>query len=143
MVNRAAPLVIDATVTALQRAVHAALPTARPHGRPIALEGTASPEVQRLVAPQVLEGDRLQRLTIAGEPVVAFAAFQDGTQRSTELAYVRSSVPIVHGSVAAVARERVDRRLRTWRHVVRQALYAPRALLSPREWSAIAGVGIP
>jgi hypothetical protein len=50
---------------------------------------------------------------------------------------------VVHGTVAAVVRQRVERRLITWRPpIVRRAMYAPMAML-PSEWSeAVAAVDL-
>lgn len=59
-----------------------------------------------------------------------FQAFLDGAQSS--LVLWADSIPLVHGTVAAVVRERQNRRMHTWRApVVRRALYAPLPLLSP------------
>ena len=58
-----------------------------------------------------------------------FAAFLDGAQWSLVAAWVRG-VPIVHGTIAAVVRQRRGRRLTTWgAPIIRRALYAPLALL--------------
>jgi len=61
-----------------------------------------------------------------------FAAFLDGAQWS--LALWAGGIPVVHGTVAAVIRQREDRRMTTWRKpVVRRAVYAPLTLL-PLTW---------
>ncbi|MBX6333681.1 MAG: hypothetical protein IRY91_17690 [Gemmatimonadaceae bacterium] len=71
---------------------------------------------------------------VRGEPTPAFAAFLDGTQESHVLVW-SGAAPIVYGTVGAVIRERVDRRLRTWgrprvlRRVYAPLCYAPRAAL--------------
>jgi hypothetical protein len=65
----------------------------------------------------------------------AFGAFLDGTQASRVIREA-DGLPIVHGTVAAVVRQRAQRRLSTWRHEVRGRVYAPRALLSAR-WNAL------
>jgi hypothetical protein len=60
-----------------------------------------------------------------------FAAFLDGAQWSLVAAWV-VGVPIVHGTIAAVVRQRRDRRMSTWSApIVRRALYAPLDLLPP------------
>src|SRR5581483_664086 len=58
-----------------------------------------------------------------------FVAFLDGTQGSRIACYVEG-LPIIHGTVAAVIRERKNRRLATWRHNVATRVYAPRRLLT-------------
>lgn len=65
------------------------------------------------------------------EPVpTRFAAFLDGAQWSLVAAWL-GGVPVVHGTVAAVIRQRQDRRLATWSGpIVRRALYAPLDLLA-------------
>jgi hypothetical protein len=69
-----------------------------------------------------------------GEPAVAFAAFLDGIQTSRALYFEGDSTPLVHGTVAAVVRQRVDRTLRTWKGapLISRAFYAPVALLDRR-----------
>lgn len=70
-----------------------------------------------------------------------FAAFLDGAQWS--LALWAGGVPVVHGTVAAVIRQRDDRRMTTWRQpVVRRALYAPLALLPPDWITALAALDL-
>lgn len=60
-----------------------------------------------------------------------FAAFLDGAQWSLVAAWV-AGVPIVHGTIAAVIRQRRDRRMSAWSApIVRRALYAPLDLLPP------------
>jgi hypothetical protein len=51
---------------------------------------------------------------------------------------------VVHGTVAAVIRQRNERRMTTWRApILRRALYAPMSLL-PRDWSeAMAATDLP
>ena len=51
--------------------------------------------------------------------------------------YQRGGVPIVLGTVAAVIRERRDRRMFTWRHVVERRLYAPKAQLARSVWDRL------
>ena len=66
-------------------------------------------------------------------PTFAFSAFLDGTQESRVLDH-SNALPVIYGRVAAVIRERKDRRLTTWKHEVVSRVYAPRALLS-REYN--------
>lgn len=83
---------------------------------------------------------RARRVFEPAEP--AFAAFLDGTQASRVLYSSESGVPVVHGTVAAVVRERRNTRLYTWRHVVEQRLYAPRAGLAGPLWNGLLASGI-
>lgn len=65
-----------------------------------------------------------------GLPETRFTAFLDGIQQSFVLPHPRPTVPVVHGVVGAVIRERVGRALQTWEggHVVDRVLYLPVAL---------------
>jgi hypothetical protein len=73
--------------------------------------------------------------------VARVAAFLDGTQSSRVTQYV-GGIPIVHGTVAAVIRERQERRLTTWQTPrVGRRLYAPMSLLPPRVRDALADSG--
>jgi hypothetical protein len=87
----------------------------------------------RLEPAQPIEGAALAARA-AGEPVIAFAAFLDGIQTSRALYSAGDSTPLVHGTVAAVVRQRVERALRTWKGspVISRAFYAPVAMLKPR-----------
>jgi hypothetical protein len=84
---------------------------------------------------EVLDAGGMRAHDVAGHAVPSrFAAFLDGAQWS--LALWAGGIPVVHGTVAAVIRKRDERRMSTWRRpIVRRALYAPLALLSP-EWRA-------
>jgi hypothetical protein len=70
---------------------------------------------------------------ILGSPEARFTAFLDGIQRSRVIAYDRG-VPLVLGTVAAIVRERRNRRLFTWAHELETALYLPRAQVTPALW---------
>ena len=71
-----------------------------------------------------------------------FAAFLDGAQWSLPAAWA-GSVPIVHGAVSAVIRERREGRLVTWRApMMERALYAPVSLLSAEARAAIDATGL-
>jgi hypothetical protein len=77
----------------------------------------------------------LREHKVTGAPEPRFVAFLDGTQTSRVIAHA-DGVPIVHGVVAAVIRQRVERRMRTWGSPrVGRALYAPLSLL-PATWRA-------
>jgi hypothetical protein len=89
------------------------------------LEGVETP---RVIDAQVVENATLPR-AVPGSPVAAFRAFLDGVQES-KVATVARGVPIVWGRIAAVVRQRRERRLFTWeRPIVETRLYAPLALL--------------
>jgi hypothetical protein len=98
---------------------------------PPRLEGAAS-----------IEGDSLTARAV-GTPVVAFAAFLDGIQSSKVILSGRDAAPVVHGTVAAVIRERTDRTLHVWRGAPRisRALYAPVALIGERAFERLRATG--
>ena len=98
-------------------------------------------EPPRLISAGVIEGKTLRAHPV-DTPVARFAAFLDGTQTSRVVAHV-DGVPIVHGTTAAVVRERVDRRMRGWRAPrIERRLYAPLAQLPPAVRSALAGADV-
>ncbi len=69
-------------------------------------------------------------------------AFLDGVQRSRIVGYVHG-VPMVFATVAAVVRERVDRKLATWRDPrVRHLLLTERATVGEDVWRALTESGI-
>lgn len=80
-----------------------------------------------------IEGERLG-VRAVGEPVIAFAAFLDGIQSSKVVLRASEGAPVVHGTVAAVIRQRSDRVLHSWRGGPRvsRAFYAPLALIGQR-----------
>jgi hypothetical protein len=93
----------------------------------------------RLVVPEVIEGGpALAARPVPGGAQVGFAAFLDGTQHSRVLTYV-GGVPVVHATVAAVVRARIDRRMVTHGAgpIVERAVYAPRALLPEALWTVV------
>jgi len=96
---------------------------------------SAARELPRMTDATVIEGATLRAHAVAMPETSAFEAFLDGTQTSRVIREA-DGIPIVHGTVAAVVRQRVNRRLVTWRHEVRHRLYAPRTLLSSR-WNAL------
>lgn len=103
------------------------------------VRGVESP---RLVAPEVVEGSSFSAYTLSGPPLVGFAAFLNGFQRSRVL-FHSGLVPIVHGTVAAVIRVRRDRRLTT--HAlgprIERTLFAPRQLVPAALWDDLAALG--
>src|SRR5437763_15101199 len=72
----------------------------------------ATPDARppRLVGAEVIEAGVMRARRVFGDPVVACAAFLDGTQTSHVVAYV-DGVPIGHGTVAAAVRIRRNRRV--------------------------------
>lgn len=113
---------------------------AGPTGGGPTLEISSGPsEPPRLTDAVLLEDDALRPHTIDADAAPVFGAFLDGTQASRVIREA-DGLPIVHGTVAAVVRQRHQRRLTTWRHEVRGRIYAPRALLSAR-WNALLDQG--
>ncbi len=89
----------------------------------------------------LLEPPGARRLDVPTEPLVA--AFLDGVQRSRIVGY-RSGSPLIFASVAAAVRERVARRLETWREPrVRRSLYVSRGKLGESAWNQLVQSGVP
>ncbi len=121
-----------ASFHAVQRRLAALIPDAETvaGGGALELSGLFAQEKPRLDPPELLEGKALGARRVAGDPVVRFAAFLDGTQSSRVAQYV-SGVPIVHGTVAAVIRTRQARRMTTWNApLVKRRLYVPLSLVA-------------
>jgi hypothetical protein len=110
---------------------------------PQSLEGQrlAPADPPRLARANPIEHPVIRRCQVAGEPTVGFVAFLDGIQASRIVLH-DDSIPIVHGVIGAVIRERVDRRLGTWRYEAEERVYAPRAFLTPASDAAIADLGL-
>lgn len=134
-----------ATFHALQRRLATLLPSEAwlEPATPLELASLGTQEAPRLIPASLLEDRTLRVHPVREPPVARFSAFLDGTQASRPVAHV-DGVPIVHGAIAAVVRERVDRRLRTWRSPrVERRVYAPLALL-PEAWrTALRDAAIP
>ena len=92
--------------------------------------GSASPP--RMAPAQVIEAGGIHALRVHQAPAAEFAAFLDGIQRSVVVGHFGSTIPVVHGTVAAAIRVRSDRVLRTWGSGPRidRALFLPVALVS-------------
>lgn len=138
-----APTPIDAGFHAVQRRLAALLPDAETVGGGASIELTSimAQDKPRLDPPEMLEGEKILAIDVPGDPVARFAAFLDGTQTSRVTHYL-GGVPIVHGTVAAVVRERRDRRMTTWRSpLVERRLYAPLAMLPKSAAQALAACG--
>ena len=127
-------------VRAVQRQLATLLPEARPAAMgestlEIAGQGNDAP---RLISATVLEGGPLRARRVFDPPTVGFRAFLDGTQRSELVGYLAAGIPLVLGRVAAVVRERRNRRMHTWhRPLVETRLYCARRLVSPDTWETL------
>jgi hypothetical protein len=117
----------------------ALIPEARAAGAASTLElATQANDAPRLISATVLEDGPLRPRVIARAPVPGFRAFLDGTQRSRAVSYI-GRVAVVLGHVAAVVRERRDRRMHTWRAPLEESrIYAPRRLLTSVTWNTLA-----
>jgi hypothetical protein len=130
-------------VTAIARLVAALLPDSQHVDGEAALElTTASTQPTRLISATIIEGRELRARRVFGPPAVGFAAFLDGTQQSRVVRYLAGGVPIVHGTVAAVIRDRRNQRLFTWRHLIEHRLYVSRAHVSATTWNRLAETGV-
>lgn len=99
------------------------------------------PEPPRVVSSDVIESTTVRAHRIVDRPTPGFDAFLDGAQESRVVHYA-DGVPIVFGRVAAVVRQRVQRRLVTWkRPLCRSRLYVPRELVPPTLWMWIVDRG--
>lgn len=121
------------TLRELQRELGALLPNGaadETDSSMMALEVESSAmEPPRLVSAVILEGAAMRSHRISEPPEATFGAFLDGRQSSRIVRHVQG-VPIVRGTVGAVIRLRRNRRMATWRHVVRTRVYAPVGLLT-------------
>jgi hypothetical protein len=128
---------------AVQRLLATLFPDSETAGSETPLELTTSdPNPARLISATIIEDGDLRARAITDAPEAKFAAFLDGTQTSVVAQYQRGGVPIVLGTVAGVVRERRDRRLFTWRHVVEHRLYAPKAQVTPAAWERLTSSGL-
>jgi hypothetical protein len=125
----------DAHLPAVQRYIAERAPEARAvadGGTPLELTAPAS-EKAHTVSASVLEGTTVRAHRIRGPVEAGFVAFLDGTQNSRVVSYDRD-VPLVLGTVAAIIRERRNRRMVTRDYEQETALYLPRALVTPSLW---------
>lgn len=126
---------MDAHDSQVQRFIADRAPGARAvtdGGTPLELTAPAS-EPARTVNASVLEGTTVRAHRILGPVEAGFAAFLDGTQQSRVVAY-DGGAPIVLGTVAAIVRERKNRRMATRWYEREQALYLPRKHITPGLW---------
>jgi hypothetical protein len=88
----------------------------------------------RIAPASIIEGKGVRAYAVGIEGDIAFHAFLDGTQRSRVVHYV-AGVPIVLGSVAAVVRVRLNRRLVTWRRPrFEERVFIPRRFVPAWVW---------
>ncbi len=139
----AVPLSSATGLHGVQRLLAGLFPESESPGTDTPLELTTSDSrPARLISAVVIEDGELRARTVDGGPEPSFVAFLDGTQSSVVAQYQRGGVPIVYGTVAAVIRERRDRRLFTWRHVVERRLYAPKAQVARSVWDRLVTTGL-
>ena len=134
----------DASFHAVQRRLASLLPDTAilAGGSSLELTSSFAQERPRLDPAELIEGKSLKAIDVTGDPVVRFHAFLDGTQSSRIAQYV-GGVPIVHGTVAAVIRARIDRRMTTWRSPrVSKKLYAPLSFLAEKARKALVESGV-
>ena len=82
------------------------------------LETTVTPpEPPRVIQSDVIESTTVRAHRIVDPPIVGFDAFLDGAQESKVVHYA-DGVPIVCARVAAVVRQRVLRRMVTWKRPI-------------------------
>ena len=106
------------------------------------LETTVTPpEPPRVIQSDVIESTTVRAHRIVEPPTIGFDAFLDGAQESKVIHYA-DGVPIVFGRVAAVVRQRVLRRMVTWKRPLRRSrLYVPRDLVPPTLWMRAVDAG--
>ena len=82
------------------------------------------------------------RRTLSVDTPVGVDAFLDGIQRSRVVGHLEGS-PIVFATVAAVVRERRERRMSTWRTPsVRHLILASRAHVGESHWTSLVDAGV-
>lgn len=130
---------VDVDFTAIARRLAEAIPGAHALGEPGSpLEALpAASDPPRTIGARVIEGTTLRARRIIGDPVPGLSAFLDGVQRSHPVLYLPGGIPVVLGIVAAVIRERRNRRFATWRVRKGRRLYAPRFALPGGAWDCL------
>ena len=115
---------MDASFRGAQRVLSAALPECSHADGNSTLDGPMALERPRTVQSSIIEEGPLAR-KVPGEPEIAFHAFLDGIQRTRVLGYYEG-IPLIYGTIAAVVRARIDRKLVTWRSpLIERRLYIP------------------
>jgi hypothetical protein len=138
------PSPTDATFRAAVRLLASLLPDAAiATGSEPPLETLArATEPPRTVGAIIIEDGAMRAHRVFEQPVAQFAAFLDGTQASRTLYSCEDGTPIVHGTAAAVIRERRNKRLYTRRHIVAHRLYASRRRVPAWLWTRLAESGM-
>jgi hypothetical protein len=129
----------ESTFHAVRRRLAALMPGDAPLAAEAPLEHLSRgiQDAPTLRAAEVIEAGGMHAHAVPRAEAPAFAAFLDGAQWSLVAAWV-GGVPIVHGTIASVVRQRRERRLTTWGSpIVRRALYAPLDLLPPSATEAL------
>jgi hypothetical protein len=98
------------------------------------------PRIESAIA---IEGDAIVARALPAAPDVGFSAFLDGIQASRVISQ-HGLIPIVHGTAAAVVRERRDRVLRTAPGALRitRAVFVPVARCDPAFVAALRQSGV-
>lgn len=138
MITTAAPA-RETTVHAARRRLAALLPSdASTHpSAPLELQPRGVQDAPALRPADVIEPGGMRARPVGPGASPRFRGFLDGAQWSRVVAWT-SGVPIVHGTIAAVVRQRQDRRLTTWSApIVRRAWYVPMELLPPAARDAL------
>jgi hypothetical protein len=127
-------------VRTVRRQLAALLPDARPtrEGEGTLELASSLVDAPRLISATVLEGSGpLRARRVFEAPIAGFRGFLDGTQRSLVVTHL-AGIPIVHGTVAAVIRERRNKRMHTWGLPrIETRVYAPRALVGEQAWDLL------
>lgn len=105
-----------------------------PNGTGTPLEASAPADPPTISSAEPIEQvDRARPIRASGTTSVD--AFLDGIQRTSIVLHV-DAIPVVHAFVAAVIRQRVDRRMETWgKALTSRALYLPRSVTDAAMWS--------
>lgn len=108
--------------------------------RPVRAGGYLSeppPEPTAFGEVEIVEGGGALRIRDVGRPTASgFRFFLDGIEQSRICGYM-GTVPLVHGYVAAVVRERRERLFTTWDVIEREILVFPHRLLDPRPFEEL------
>lgn len=92
---------------------------------------------------RLLEGDAMRVWPVPADAPATVTAFLDGVQESREIAWM-GVTPLVWGRVAAVIRERRERRLYTWgaAPLRQEAVYAPWSRMTQRDQALFQEFGL-
>ena len=130
------PSGMDASFRGAQRVLTAALPDCTSADGNTTIDGPMALERPRMVQSAIIERGPYCRV-VPGDAEIAFRAFLDGIQRTRVLGYFQG-VPLIYGTIAAVIRARVDRKLVTWRSpLIERRLYVPERALPKKALAAL------